>query len=786
MTDQQILFEAAMPLDDQQRPVTCLGRSFPNDDARRDYFTERLREHLADPAFRAIEGFPQGSDDDILAISDPPYYTACPNPFLGEFIAAHGTTYDPAVPYGRHPFAVDVSEGKTDPVYMVHSYHTKVPHKAIMPAILHYTQPGDLVLDGFGGSGMTGVAAQLCGAPDPELRAQIESEWRAMELEPPTWGARRAVLNDLGPAATFIEANYTTPFDVHVFAKEAQRILTELANEIGWMYTTRHTDGTTARINYTVWSEVFACPDCGKEIVFSEEALDESGRVREAFVCPHCQKDLGKKDLERIRESVYDPATKDVIQRPKRKPILINYSINKAKFEKAPDSDDLTILANIERELLPITFPTNQLPHMHMTHQRARMDLMGVTHIHHFYLPRAAQALGHLWEKVHAVADPRTRNMLLFLAEQAVWGLSIMNRYKPLQYGRLGGNQTGLALNGVYYVPSISSEVSPWYNFESKLARMVKVFREKYVFPNTAIVSTGSAAKMLVPDHSIDYIFTDPPFGENIYYADLNFLVESWHRVWTNAGPEAIIDQAKHKALVDYQRLMAACFTEYFRVLKPGRWMTVVFHNSRNNVWTAIQEAMNAAGFIIADVRTLDKQQRSYRQVTSTAVKQDLIISAYKANGGLEQRFELTAGTTDGVWDFTRTHLRQLAVFVAKNNRAEVIAGRLDYLLYDRVVAFHVQRGVTVPYSAPEFYRELEQRFPRRDNMYFLSEQIGEYERKRLSASEIQQLEFYVIDEASAIRWLRQQLTLKPQSFADLTPEFMRVTDGWQKHELQL
>jgi hypothetical protein len=57
-------------------------------------------------------------------------------------------------------------------------------------------------------------------------------------------------------------------------------------------------------------------------------------------------------------------------------------------------------------------------------------------------------------------------------------------------------------------------------------------------------------------------------------------------------------------------------------------------------------------------VRTLDKQQGSYRQVTSTAVKQDLVISAYKPNGGLEERFKLEAGTEEGVWDFIRTHLR--------------------------------------------------------------------------------------------------------------------------------
>jgi hypothetical protein len=111
---------------------------------------------------RDIEGFPIGKDEDILALSDPPHYTACPNPYMDQFIASHGTPYDEAMDtYHRNPFVGDVSEGKNDPVYNAHSYHTKVPYKAIMKYIEHYTDEGDIVFDGFCGTGMTGVAAQM-------------------------------------------------------------------------------------------------------------------------------------------------------------------------------------------------------------------------------------------------------------------------------------------------------------------------------------------------------------------------------------------------------------------------------------------------------------------------------------------------------------------------------------------------------------------------------------------------------------------------------------------------
>ena len=150
-----------------------------------------------------------------------------------------------------------------------------------------------------------------------------------------------------------------------------------------------------------------------------------------------------------------------------------------------------------------------------------------------------------------------------------------------------------------------------------------------------------------------------------------------------------------------------------------------------------MQEAMLKANFVIANVRTLDKQQGSYRQVTSTAVKQDLVITVYKPSEEIEQRFKLAEGTEDGVWDFVRTHLQHLPVFVGKLGQVEVLAERMNYLLFDRMVAFHIQRGATIPLSAVEFYEGLAQRFNKRDEMYFLDEQLAEYDRKRMSVKDI-------------------------------------------------
>lgn len=767
-------------------PVECLGQTFPSDQARRDHFLKLLAEKLKDPEFRKQEGFPQGTDDAILAMSDPPYYTACPNPWLADFVKHYGKPYDPKEPYRREPLAIDVSVGKTDPIYKAHSYHTKVPHLAIVPSILHYTQPGDLVLDGFAGSGMTGVAAQWCGSAPASYRHEIEMAWKKEGRPAPRWGARRVVLNDLSPAATFIATNYNLPFDVDAFARAGKQLLDELEAEIGWMYETLHSDGKTkGRIEYTVWSEVFTCPECAGEVNFLDEALDQdSKRVHDTFPCPHCSAELNKDRLERVLENRLDPATGEPWQRVKFKPSLLIYTVGKTRYEKAPDAQDLAAIAKIESMPLPAAVPTSRFPIEDMYHG-SRIAPKGFTHIHHFFLPRAAQAMGKLWEKAKAHPDARIRAFLLFMVEQAIWGLSILNRYQPIQQGRPGGSQVNRQLTGVYYVASQHAECSPWYNLGGKLDRLAKAFRDLKVGAGQTAISTGTAARLPLPDDSVDYIFTDPPFGENIYYADLNFLVESWHGVVTDAQPEAIIDRFKHKALPEYQHLMQRCFAEYHRVLKPGRWMTVVFSNSKASVWNAIQVALQQAGFVVAEVTALDKVQGSYRQVTSTtAVKQDLVISAYKPNGGLEQRFAERGASEASAWDFVQTHLRYLPVAKTKNGELEFIVERDPRRIYDRLVAWFVRHDAPVPLSSDEFLSGLRSRFPERDGMVFLPEQVAEYDKKRAQTAQAPQMELFVSDERSAIDWLADFLKRRPSTYQEIHPEFTtQLGAGWKKHE---
>ncbi len=283
---------------------------------------------------------------------------------------------------------------------------------------------------------------------------------------------------------------------------------------------------------------------------------------------------------------------------------------------------------------------------------------------------------------------------------------------------------------------------------------------------------------MQVPDAVFDYVFVDPPFGNNLHYSELNFFWEAWLRILTNRNPEAVMDKGRARTLGDYQALMTAAFRELYRVIKPGRWMTVEFHNSQNRVWNAIQEAMLRAGFVVADVRTLDKQQETYKQSIQKLVKADLVISAYKPTASFEHSFQREAGTPEGAWHFVRQHLARLPVVVQQDGVIETLSERQDYLLFDRMVAFHIQRGATVPLSAAEFYAGLRQRFVERDGMFFLSEQVPEYDRARLVASQVAQLALFVTDEKSSVQWLRQQLDPAlggaRQTYQEIQPRFLR------------
>lgn len=719
---------------------------------------------------RHIEGFPIAKDEDIIALSRPPYYTACPNPFIEEFIRENGTPYDEATDdYHREPFAADVSEGKNDPMYMAHGYHTKVPYKAIMRYILHYTNPGDIVLDGFCGTGMTGVAAQMCATPDASFKGQVERESDTEVL----WGSRKAILNDLSPAASFISRNYNSSIDGYAFEGRMKEILSQCEKECSWMYETDHIDdkgnaicgidGAPIRgiINFTVWSDVFVCPSCSKEIIFYDEAIDlENGVVRDEFECPHCHSRLKKTDCEHVWVTAYDRVIKATTTVAKQVPVMINYSVGKKRYQKKPDNHDVELIQRIEAMDIPYFVPIEELPDGYNTTQPKRSH--GVNYVHQFYTYR------NLYVAAKFMSLCEDDLFLKFVFTSINTNITRLYRYRT---NGKGGN-----LSGTLYICSTPQENSVLSALSRKINDMISVCRK---FTNQTVVGCGSTTNLsTVPDNSIDYIFTDPPFGGNLNYSELSFMWEAWLKCITNNKTEAIMNPIQRKGLKEYQELMERCFTEYYRVLKPNRWVTIEFHNSQNSVWSAIQEGLQRAGFIVADVRTLDKKQGSYQQVVhSSAVKQDLVISVYKPQESFVRQFAERAGDPEMAWEFVRQHLRNVPVTADGNHdgKLDIISERQDYLLFDRMVAWHIMNGIPVPMDAHTFYEGLRQRFLERDGMFFLPDQVNEYDDKRAHMElDTAQLSFIVTDEKNAIQWLNYILAQGPMTYQEIQPLYMQ------------
>ena len=728
---------------------------------------------------RDIEGFPIASDEDIINLSEAPYYTACPNPYLEEFVKENGTIYDEATDdYHCEPFAADVSEGKYDPLYKLHAYPTKVPPKAIEKYIKHYTNPGDIVLDCFCGTGMTGIAAQSCGI-----------NRNGFFQDPIHDGARKAVLLDLSPTATFISHNYNAYINTKAFFEYAEKLLEQAEHELGWMNETYDDSGNTVgTVNYIVWSRKYCCPHCGSVFSLWDVTVDYDfdkaiGKVADKFKCDKCNAELTIKDVVAVKKPYFDVVLNRSIEAVENIPVLINYEDYSGRYEKKPSKKDFELCEKILHECVKGDVPSREIPFMHETHQRRNWATIGATHEHHMYTHKTLVCYSRLFELAKSIPEEyadRFRFLLTSCFNRTTKLVRYMAQHKEKNVG---------PLSGTLYTTSIFGEINPFVVLKSRLQKMKKAYSEDEVEQfNTrnVIISTQSSSDIRISDNSVDYVFVDPPFGDNLMYSELNYFTDMWLKVYENNTKEAIINKAQKKEIFEYQQLMTECFSELYRVLKPNRWITIEFHNSKNAVWNALQQTVQKAGFIIADVRTLDKKKGTTKQMSYTStVKQDLVISAYKPREKFRRVFLESAGSEDTVWAFVAQHLSNLPVVVDSDNdgRIDIIDERMPYLLFDRMVAYHIMNGLPVPLSAVDFYHGLDEHYILRDGMYFLPDQVNQYDTARIKMDvENIQFELFVTNEKSAIAWLYQVL-FNPQTYAEIQPKFMQEVKTVDKYE---
>ena len=461
--------------------------------------------------------------------------------------------------------------GRNSTFYLAHSYHTKVPPEAIRPFIDHYTSPGDIILDPFSGSGMTGVAASLSG--------------------------RQCILHDLSPAAAHLSWNHTRSCDPSALRSAFDEIAADLRNAFQDLYGTYDLSGAPALIHWTVWSTEHQCPTCNNQFLLWDSFDRLTGRMGACITCPVCRATLQRSRLPAIRS----------------RPAWIAYETSDGRrLQKTPDSADVATATLPRRSQIADWFPTAAIEPDREMYLRCALHLRGVRSVPDFYTDRNLAALASLWAAISKVPNDRVKRALMFAFTNTAWHGTRMRRFNAR-----GGQRP---LTGTLYIPQLSCEanvLAVMSNKVKQLQRYYAAFSPSPACQPAVLLGTATNLEEL-PNDYVDYVFTDPPFGSNIYYADCNLIWESWLGRLTDHTKEAVVNRARTpsrggRSLHEYGAIMTAAMAECFRVLKPGGWATVVFHNTNPDVWRVIRESAQTAGFLFYEAAALDRKQQSHK-----------------------------------------------------------------------------------------------------------------------------------------------------------------------------
>lgn len=573
-----------------------------------------------------------------------------------------------------------LKSARTGPLFSAFPYPTKISPEAIALFIASHTAPGATVFDGFAGSGTTGIAALLCARPTEPMLA--EAKRLKLKVQ---WGARKAVLYDIGVLGTMIARTLCNPPDVEVFRREADKLLADVERELGWMYKARDPDGAVGSIRYIVWSDVVECPNCGKHVTLWDGCVRRRpARINSKLQCPYCARSTAVNEARRVLKTRHDDVLGKKVTGRERRPVWIYGSTGKRDWSRAIDASDRLLLTKIADAPLPSGIPQVKIPWGDL--YRAGYHA-GITHLHHFYTRRNLAIFASLWKRT---AKSPLRDALRFwlLSYNASHG-TVMTRVVAKQ------NHADLVVTscqpGVLYVSGLPVEKNLFAGLRRKLGTICAAFSVTEGGSKFVQVHRGSCVKTSLKDQSVDYAFTDPPFGGNIPYAEVNFINEAWLGEHTDASQEITISRAQNKGCADYEVLMREAFAELRRILKPNAKATVVFHSASAAVWNALHRAYEDAGLRVETSSVLDKTQASFKQVTTAgAVKGDpvLLLSRHHT-----QRRALVTPVAPVVRDLLR------AATMA-SDRTEATPQRL----YSRFVTHYLARQQEVPLDANRFY----------------------------------------------------------------------------------
>jgi len=465
------------------------------------------------------------------------------------------------------------------PVYKMHRYFARRPWSVFRSLIEHYSNPGSIVLDPFCGGGVTVVEGLRLG--------------------------RKVIGVDINPLATFVTRCEVLPCDLEQLEKEFKHIEAEVKEKINSLYLTKCPKcKKEVPADWFEWSNVYQCKECHTENIISECKKLRAG----TYQCKGCKTQL--RPMEAIRKA----------------PVMINVFVSclhcKNKSIKPPDEKDVQLAQKIESEFEKLAaqykklIPDVEIPPSWKIDKWAIRE-RGFDHYWKFFTLRNLLANGILKTSVSKCGN-------LFFWQVFSASLRFTNKFVFRQSGWQGGKPIEWAGHN-YWLPEVWIEQNAFDSFHNRWNSLVKGKKQsnadigEYAVEandfaelkqgGTFLLMTRSSHRLPLPDRSVDVIITDPPYGENVQYAE---LCEFW-TVWlpesisrSNCGlipraDEAVINPFLQKGIKFYRDKLHEIFKECHRVLKTNRWMVMTFHNKEFKVWNAIHLAAHDAGFKLSE-----------------------------------------------------------------------------------------------------------------------------------------------------------------------------------------
>lgn len=442
---------------------------------------------------------------------------------------------------------------------------------------------------------------------------------------------RHSRLSDISVLGQHIATGYLTAVDPGELRRAFEDVVQQAKRSIGPLYTTvRASDGERTEIVRTVWSFTYCCPSCGAELVYFKALGNEGAAAPDG--CMNCATPFVRRSWRRAQDV----------------PVLIVVrDTNGRLVEQKVNEMDLKSIREAAADPRQRDVPSLRIDESREMFSRSGLGKAGLTNTAQFFSSRNAIALLELWRAIGLVQDNALRKKLSFAFTAILPRAS--RRYQWSAQRPLN------AQNQTYYIAPVYYEWNVFELFQRKVEAAIRadvdIFEETPLFTKRTseeVTYTLASADRLdhLADESMDYVFTDPPFGSNIFYSDMNLFHEAWLGTTTNHSSEAVMHttgRKKNGAAQRYEMLLRTAFSEAFRVLKSGRCMSVVFGNSDGKIWGLMQRAIRDAGFqsVPVHVAILDKGQRSVKGLNSGSegvVTVDLVVTLQKPDSADKEK----------------------------------------------------------------------------------------------------------------------------------------------------